>query len=48
MNRSRIGDQGLLAHPGGAYLICVFVPLVFAGLWFLRLFLSATVPPPAA
>ena len=39
-------------HAGGAYLICVFIPLVYAAFFFLRAFLSANYqdspPPPAA
>jgi hypothetical protein len=40
-------------HAGGVYLICVFVPLVYAAFFFLRAFLSTNYPgppttPPAA
>ena len=28
------------AHAGGAYLVCVFIPLVYAAFFFLRAFLA--------
>ena len=38
---------GLLAQAGGVYMTCLFVSLAFAALWFVRVFLAATLPPAA-